>query len=215
MGIPRGARINDRLCYLLLTMNPSTTAIIILAAGSSSRMGLPKQLLQLHGKSLLRHAADTALAAHPAEVVAVLGFESDRMKHELDDLPVRLVLNPGWHEGIDSSIKEGISALPETVEAALMLLCDQPFVTTELLIRLITCCTDKKPIAATGYEQTAGVPACFKRSLFSELNQLTGDLGAKQVIARNPGRVTTIPFDAANIDIDTLEDYRKHVESAL
>jgi molybdenum cofactor cytidylyltransferase len=195
-------------------MNPSSTAIIILAAGNSSRMGLPKQLLQLHGKSLLRHAADTALAAHTAEVVAVLGFESDRMKHELDDLPVRIILNPAWKEGIASSIREGIAAVPETVEAALMLLCDQPFVTTELLIRLITCCTDKRPIAATGYEQTAGVPACFGRSLFPELKQLTGDHGAKLVIDEDPARVTTIPFNAAIIDIDTLEDYRKHIESA-
>ena len=195
-------------------MNPSSTAIIILAAGSSSRMGLPKQLLQLHGKSLLRHAAETALGAHPAEVVAVLGFESDRMKHELDDLPLRIILNPAWQEGIASSIKEGITALPGTVEAAVMLLCDQPFVTTDLLIRLITCCTDKKPIAATGYEQTSGVPACFMRQLFPELLQLSGDHGAKQVINLNPVRVTTIPFNAATIDIDTLEDYRKHIESA-
>lgn len=177
-------------------------------------MGLPKQLLQLRGKSLLRHVADTALAAHPAEVVGVLGFESDRMKHELDDLPVRIMLNPAWQAGIASSIKEGIASLPGTVDAALVLLCDQPFVTTELLMRLITCCTDKRPIAATGYEQTAGVPACFKRSLFPELNQLAGDHGAKQVIDKDPTRVTTIPFNAANIDIDTLEDYQKHIESA-
>ncbi len=195
-------------------MNSPTTAIIILAAGSSSRMGLPKQLLQLHGKSLLRHAADTALAAHPAEVVAVLGFESDRMKHELDDLPVRVVLNPAWQEGIASSVLEGIRALPESAETALMMLCDQPFITAELLIRLITCCSDKRPIAATGYEQSAGVPACFKRSLFPELQQLSGDQGAKGVINKDLTRVTTIPFDAANIDIDTLDDYRTHIESA-
>lgn len=177
-------------------------------------MGLPKQLLQLHGKSLLRHAADTALAAHTAEVVAVLGFESDRMKHELDDLPVRVVLNPLWQDGIASSVLEGIRALPESVETALMMLCDQPFITTELLIRLITCCSDKRPIAATGYEQSAGVPACFKRSLFPELQQLSGDQGAKGVINKDLTRVTTIPFDAANIDIDTLDDYRTHIESA-
>jgi molybdenum cofactor cytidylyltransferase len=195
-------------------MDSPTTAIIILAAGSSSRMGLPKQLLQLHGKSLLRHAADTALAAHPAEVVAVLGFESDRMKHELDDLPVRVVLNPAWQDGIASSVLEGIRALPESVETALMMLCDQPFITTELLIRLITCCSDKRPIAATGYEQSAGVTACFKRSLFPELQQLSGDQGAKGVINKDLTRVTTIPFDAANIDIDTLDDYRTHIESA-
>jgi len=195
-------------------MNPSSTAIIILAAGSSSRMGLPKQLLQFRGASLLRHAAERALGAHPAEVVAVLGFEADRIKHEIDDLPVRIVLNPLWNEGIASSIRRGLSSLPPTVNAALMLLCDQPFVSTELLIRLITGCTDERPITATGYEQTAGVPACFQRQLFPELNLLTGDHGAKRIIDKDPSRVTSIPFDAANTDIDTLEDYQKFLDSA-
>jgi len=136
------------------------------------------------------------------------------MKHELDDLPVRIVVNSAWHEGIASSIREGIASLPASIDAGLMLLCDQPFITTELLIRLITACSDARPVSATGYEQTAGVPACFNRSLFPELIQLTGDHGAKKVIDRNSYRVTTIPFNAANIDIDTLEDYQKFLQSA-
>lgn len=163
--------------------------------------------------SLLRHAAETALATHPAEIVAVVGFESDRMRHELDDLPVHIVVNSTWQEGISSSIREGIESLPPASDAGLLMLCDQPFVTTELLIRLITGCTDSRPIAATGYEQTSGVPACFKRSLFPELMDLTGDRGAKRVIDKNPSRVATILFDAANIDIDTLEDYQKYINS--
>lgn len=195
-------------------MIPSSTAIIILAAGGSSRMGLPKQLLQHRGKSLLRHTAETALATRPSEVVAILGFEADRMKHELDDLPVRIITNHGWQEGIASSIRAGIAEIPVTVEASLMLLCDQPFVTSDLLLRLITACTDEKPIAATGYEQTCGVPACFKRSLFAELLDLHDDVGAKRVIHRDQRRVATVPFPEAHVDIDTLEDYRKHLESA-
>jgi len=194
-------------------MNPSSTAIIILAAGGSSRMGLPKQLLQHRGKSLLRHSAETALATLPSEVVAVLGFEADRMKHEVDDLPVRIITNQGWQEGIASSIRAGIAEVPVTVEASLMLLCDQPFVTSDLLFLLITACTDEKPIAATGYEQTFGVPACFKRSLFAELLDLRGDAGAKRVIHQDQRRVITIPFTEARVDIDTLEDYRTHLES--
>lgn len=195
-------------------MNPSLTAIVILAAGGSARMGLPKQLLQHRGKSLLRHAAETALATRPSEVITILGFEADRMKHELDDLPVRLITNRGWKEGIASSIREGITEIPATVEASLMLLCDQPFVTSDLLLRLITACTDEKPIAATGYDQTYGVPACFKRSLFAELLDLQGDAGAKRVIHREQRRVTIVPFPEASVDIDTIEDYRKHLESA-
>ena len=176
-------------------------------------MGLPKQLLQHRGKSLLRLSAETALATLPSEVVAVLGSEADRMKHELDDLPVRLVTNQGWQEGIASSIRAGIAEIPVTVEASLMLLCDQPFVTSDLLLRLITACTDEKPIAATEYGQTYGVPACFKRSLFAELLDLRGDAGAKRVIHRDERRVTRVPFSEACVDIDTLEDYRTHLES--
>jgi len=83
-------------------MTNSSTAIIILAAGSSSRLGVPKQLLQHNNESLLRHSVETALSAHPAEVLIVLGFEADRMEHEVDDLPVRVVLNTSWQEGIAS-----------------------------------------------------------------------------------------------------------------
>lgn len=193
-------------------MTNSTTAIIILAAGSSSRLTLPKQLLQYKDKSLLRHATEIALAARPGEVVAVLGFEADRMKHEFDDLPVRTTVNRDWQEGIASSIKRGIASLPATTDAALIMLCDQPFVTTDLLDRLIAACTDPQmPIAATEYGETVGVPACFARLLFPELLDLHGDTGAKRVIERDRGRVTTVSFPQASVNIDTLEDYEKHL----
>lgn len=192
-------------------MKNSSTAIIILAAGNSSRLGLPKQLLQYKQKSLLRHIAETALVTHPSEVTAILGFEADRMKHELDDLSVRLVLNAGWTEGIASSIREGIGALTPSVEAALILLCDQPFVTEDLLNQLIASCSAENPISATGYEQTAGVPACFGRSLFPELLNLRGDAGAKRVITPHLAKVVKIPFPDASIDIDTLSDYRRYL----
>jgi molybdenum cofactor cytidylyltransferase len=194
-------------------MTNSTTAIIILAAGRSSRLGLPKQLLQFKEKSLLRHVAETALAAQPAEVVGILGFEADRMKHELDDLPVRVLTNAGWEEGIASSIREGITSLPTTLDGALLMLCDQPFVTSDLLRGLISTCTSTIPIAATGYDESAGVPACFNRSLFHELLELRGDVGAKRVIGRHRDKVTTIVFPEASIDIDTISDYRKHLTS--
>ena len=192
---------------------PSSTSILILAAGNSSRLGLPKQLLQFQGKSLLRHAAEIALATHPAEVACVLGFESDRMKHELDDLAVRLVLNHGWQEGVASSVREGILSLPVTIDSTVITLCDQPFVTSSHLVSLISACGVEKPISATGYENTVGVPACFAHSVFSELLDLHGDAGAKKVINSDPARVNAIPFPEAGIDIDTLRDYQSHLDS--
>lgn len=193
-------------------MTNSSTAIIILAAGSSSRLGLPKQLLQHNNESLLRHSVETALSAHPAEVLVVLGFEADRMKHEVDDLPVRVVLNSSWQEGIASSIKKGIGSLPDQTGGALILLCDQPSVTTDLLQKLISSCTDERPIAATAYNQTVGVPACYRRSIFGELLQLKGDGGAKRIIEQDPNRTAIIPSSQTMVDIDTLEDYQKYIQ---
>lgn len=190
-------------------MKNSATSIIILAAGNSSRLGLPKQLLRHKNQSFLRLIAENALRVRPSEVIAVLGFASDRMQREFEDLPVRVVLNREWTEGIASSIRAGIRAVHSQAEAALISLCDQPAVTTELLSQLISLCSHEKPIAATEYNRILGVPACFDRSIFSELLLLQGDTGAKQVIARNRNRVSAHPFPAAAIDIDTLEDDQK------
>jgi molybdenum cofactor cytidylyltransferase len=192
-------------------MTNSATAVIILAAGRSSRLGLPKQLLQFKGKSLLRHVAETALDAHAAEVIVILGFEADRMKHELDDLPVRIFTNADWEEGIASSIRAGITSLPATIDGALLMLCDQPFVTSDLLKSLISACGTARPIAASGYDESIGVPACFDRSLFHELTSLSGDSGARGIIGRHRDMVTTISFPQASIDIDTISDYKKHL----
>jgi len=193
-------------------MTSTKTAILILAAGGSSRLGLPKQLLQLDQRSLLRRITETALDLRPAGVVVVLGFESDRMKHELDDLPVQIVLNPAWKEGIASSIRAGVGILPRSVDAALIVLCDQPFIPSSHLRQLITACTDEHPVTATAYEPSPGVPACFDRSVFPELLTLAGDSGAKRIIGKRRHEVIAISCPEASIDIDTLADYRKHFD---
>ena len=195
-------------------MTSTTAAILILAAGGSSRLGLPKQLLQLEQQSLLRRITELALGLRPAEVVVVLGFESDRIKHELDDLPVQVVLNPAWKEGIASSIRQGIGILPPSVDAALIALCDQPFIPSSHFGQLITACSSEHPIAATAYGPSPGVPACFDRSVFPELLALTGDSGAKRVIGKHRHNVIAISCPEASIDIDTLADYRKHIDSS-
>lgn len=193
-------------------MTSTNTAFLILAAGGSSRLGLPKQLLQLDQRTLLRRITESALDLHSAGVVVVLGFESDRMKHELDDLPVQIVLNPAWKEGIASSIRQGIGMIPPSVDAALIVLCDQPFIPITHFSQLITACSHKHPIAATAYEPSPGVPACFDRSLFPELLALTGDSGAKQIIGKRQQEVIAISCPEASIDIDTLADFRKHFD---
>jgi molybdenum cofactor cytidylyltransferase len=196
-----------------ISMKNTSTSIVILAAGNSSRLGFPKQLLQYKNKSFLRLIAEKCLAVRSLEVIAVLGFESDRMRRELDEVPIRVVLNPGWREGIASSIRAGINALHPQAEGALISVCDQPAVTTELLGQLISLCSHEKPIAATDYNQILGVPACFGRSVFPELLVLQGDAGAKRVIAKDKARVLSYPFPQAAIDIDTPQDYQNRLSS--
>jgi molybdenum cofactor cytidylyltransferase len=189
-------------------MTIPSTSIIILAAGNSSRLGTPKQLLCVKNKSFLRIMAEKAVKINPFETIAVLGFESDRMRQELEGLPIRVVLNQQWEEGIASSIRIGVNAVDSQADAALISLCDQPAVTPELLSELITLCSDEKPIAATKYNEILGVPACYGRSIFPELLLLQGDVGAKRVIAAQNDRVATCSFPDAAFDIDTLQDFQ-------
>jgi molybdenum cofactor cytidylyltransferase len=187
-------------------MTIPSTSILILAAGNSTRLGTPKQLLRHGNKSLLRLIAEKASEIRPYEVIAVLGSESERMKQELEGLPVRVALNREWREGISSSVRVGINAVDPRADAALVTLCDQPGVTSELLRQLIRLCSDDAPIAATEYNKTLGVPACYNRSIFPELLLLQGDVGAKRVIAADRNRVAVFSFPEAAIDIDTVQD---------
>jgi molybdenum cofactor cytidylyltransferase len=187
-------------------MIPSSTSIIVLAAGSSSRLGLPKQLLQYGDKSLLRIIVEKALLVHPLEVIVVLGFEAERMANELEDLALRIVINRAWREGVASSLRAGVNSVSAQAKGALISLCDQPAVTPELFRNLISICTVEKPIAATEYNHVLGVPACYQRSVFPELLLLQGDTGAKYVIASDKARVAAYPFPEAALDVDTLGD---------
>ena len=195
-------------------MSSTSIAATLLAAGSSTRLGAPKQLLNYRGRSLLRHAAETALTSSVTEVHVVVGFEAERMKAELGSLDIHLVDNPNWNEGIASSIRAGISSLPHSVDAALILLCDQPLITAQVLNELINAyVATGKPIVACEYGGTVGVPVLFARSFFPELLRLQGDRGAKQLITQNLDQVTAIPFPGGSVDIDTLADKERFFAS--
>jgi molybdenum cofactor cytidylyltransferase len=174
-------------------------AVIILAAGASRRLGEPKQLLQFRGRTLLRHAAETALQTKCRPVVVVIGVQALRMREELEALDVRVVENEKWEEGVASSIRAGLAAVGE-VEGVIMMLCDQPFVTAEFLDRLAA----SERLAAAEYGGSVGVPAFFGREFLPELNALEGDQGAKAILLRN--NAERIPCPEALVDIDTKTD---------
>lgn len=188
-------------------------AAIVLAAGGSSRLGQPKQLLALGGESFVRRTIRAAVEAGCAPVIVVLGAEAERIQEETDSLPATVVQNANWTEGIGSSIRVGLLHVVHsraTIDAALLLACDQPFVDAGFLKELIQLrLTSAKSIVASAYAGTLGVPALFDRTLFPELLASSGDQGAKQIILSRPQETASLSFPAGAIDIDTPDDLKR------
>ncbi len=190
----------------------ATTGLVLLAAGGSTRLGSSKQLLRWKGRSLLRRAAETALASGCHPVVVVLGAEAGVHRAELEGLPVRAVENACWREGMGGSLRLGMEALREapTLEAVVLMVCDQPAVSPEHLTALVRTHQEQgRPIVASGYAGTVGVPALFDQSLFAELEAVPASAGARPLLTKEPGRVAVVPLPGGELDVDTPEDVER------
>jgi molybdenum cofactor cytidylyltransferase len=212
-------------------MNSSTVGLIILAAGASTRMGTPKQLLTYRGRSFIRHITESAICASQRSterlrrsqrfaiasvcqpIAVVLGAHAERIKPEISQLPVQIVENQQWAEGMSTSIRVGLEALlamNPNLEAVAIALCDQPFVSFPILDRIVEAYhLTGKPIIASEYSGTLGVPALFNGTLFSELMTLKSTEGAKKLIKKHIHEVFSVPFAEGAIDIDTPKDYEQ------
>lgn len=186
---------------------------IILAAGGSSRFGQPKQLLKFRGETLVRRAGAAALGAGCAKIVVVAGESDDAIRDELRGTPAAVVRNSEWQHGLGTSIRCGLEFLMASnreLEAIVLLACDQPFVEADLVADLIAeAKRSGKPIVASSYANTLGVPAFFAGSCFSALLDLPDDSGAKSVIQSRIDKVASVPFEDGAIDIDTPEDFQR------
>ena len=183
---------------------------VVLAAGTASRIGRPKLLLPLGGRSVVRRVVESALASPALETIVVLGHAADLVAREITGLAVRAVLNPDYATGMASSLRAGLAAVSPGAEGALILLGDQPLVTSDVIGRLIAAFeTSGKPIAAPLYNGVQGNPVCFARALFPALAALSGDRGAKAIVAEDPDRVEWVPFesDLPLKDLDVEADY--------
>jgi molybdenum cofactor cytidylyltransferase len=196
--------------------------VVVLAAGGSSRLGMPKQLVRWRGRTLLRRAVETALAgvrrggtgtgrtARAATVplgpvVVVLGSEAERLRAELRGLPVVFAVNADWANGLSSSVRAGLDAAGDA-GGVLFVAADQPFVTADLLRRVVAAFRAGAPIVACAYAGTLGVPALFDRAYFGELAGLEGDAGAKRIIERHRDVVRVVGFERGATDVDTRGD---------
>ncbi len=185
--------------------------IVILAAGASRRLGEPKQLLRFAGTSLICHAVVEACATQAVHVVCVLGAFAEEVEAELRRCTlqaeqVEIVRNMYWQEGIATSVREGIKALQKhDSDAALIMLCDQPFIERSFLNRLInTWHETKAPIVASGYADAVGAPALFAKECWPELLKLQGESGAQHLIRHY--RHEVVPCQQGMMDIDTPQD---------
>jgi molybdenum cofactor cytidylyltransferase len=176
-----------------------SVAGVVLAAGTSSRMGRNKLLLEVAGKSLLR------------PVLVVLGHESERARRELEGLGCEVVLNAGFQEGIHSSVRTGIAAVPAGCAAAVVLLADMPLVDAEMVRTLIRRYRDGRPLlVVSDYEGVDAPPILYDRPLFVELAVLEGEGCGKRVVKRHSGEAVRIRWPArALTDLDRPEDVER------
>ena len=190
------------------------TGIIILAAGNSSRLGKPKQLLSYKGKLLIEIVTEAVLESNFEPIVVVLGANADLISKQLK---LDYIINDSWNEGISSSIAAGISALLEKepdLENVILTVSDQAFITSNIFKALYNQkISTGKGIIASSYKQTTGTPALFNKKYFHQLLALQGNTGAKPILKNNPEDIGTVEFELGYVDIDTEEDYNNLIKN--
>jgi molybdenum cofactor cytidylyltransferase len=201
-------------------------AVVILAAGASSRMGKPKQLLPVKGVPLLQRSVNAAVQFALSEggglssltsVFVVLGANASEIQAKIDFAHCRVLLNPNWQSGMSSSVILALTDIQNSLPEApgvLLMMADQPWVTESVLADIVAKFkATGSPIVVSTFaakgsdEKVPGPPAFFAKELFPELLQLEGDVGARKIVLAHPDRVTAIDFPLGAIDIDTEKDY--------
>ena len=187
----------------------SRTSAIILAAGTSTRMGAVKQLLRLDDRPLLQHVLDHVRASGVSEIVLVLGASAEAIRREIDAHNSRVVINDSYLQGMGTSLKTGLAAVEPEAEAAIIVLADQPFVQPATLDRLIAeHRRSKAQIVIPTYRGFRGNPVLLDRSVFAEVMALNGDIGCRSIFGSHVEGIVKVPIDDVGIllDIDRQSD---------
>jgi len=184
--------------------------VVILAAGASSRLGFPKQLVEYKGKALLQRMVDLVNSLTFDSRILVLGSGVDEIKSQLKPGDIKVIVNKNWEEGMASSIRLGLNEaleIEKELDHLLILLSDQPLVTKEQIQELIDLQINKNSSATfSEYDGDIGVPAIFSSSVFPDLQKLQGDHGAKKMIYQEGFEYETLKLEEANFDVDTMND---------
>lgn len=195
-----------------MSKSPTSVGALILAAGKSSRMGHTNKLLaDVGGVPMVARVADEALASLARPVAAVTGHQADKIAAALAGRPIEIVHAPDYAQGLSASLKAGIGALRKTgVAGALVLLGDMPRITAATVDKLIAAfeASGGRAICVPEAEGARGNPVLWPKDLFAEMVELSGDKGARDLLARHPDRIVRVPAPASEIfsDVDTPED---------
>ncbi|MFQ5708702.1 MAG: NTP transferase domain-containing protein [bacterium] len=187
-----------------------SVSAVLLAAGTSSRMGeANKLLLRIGEKSVVRLSCENILKSAVDDLIVVVGAQNDLVRKELSSLNLSVCLNPEYLQGMSTSIVAGVNAVRAETDGALILLADQPNLKAATLNRFVQAFQNgEKKIIAGQYKNRIGNPALFHRSFFEELKQLQGDVGARSLLQRHPGEIQTIEISGDEIlDLDTPQDF--------
>jgi len=193
----------------------SQTGLIVLAAGASTRMGEAKQLLRVGGLPMIARTIEAALASPVWPIVVVLGASASEIKPAIARYPILIAENATWIEGMASSLRAGLATLQSfsrTVDAVLVALCDQPGFSPETIEALLAARRmSSRSIVAARYNDRLGAPALFGRAHFAALAALSGDEGARQVIALAAARdeVEAVDLPSLALDLDTPADFAR------
>lgn len=184
-------------------------AAIVLAAGRSSRMAPRHKLLErVEGKAIVARVAEVALASGADPVIVVTGFKAPRIAAVLGGMPVTLAHNPAYADGLSTSLRAGIAALPASIEGTLIFLGDMPKIEASVLRALMAAFTGRSAICLPVNHGRRGNPVLWGQSYFAEMMGLTGDTGAKSLLARHEDRVIEVEIGSDGIfaDVDTPAD---------
>lgn len=193
-------------------------AVIVLAAGESSRMQQPKQVLPWRDSTLLGHAIDVAMKSMANEVYVVLGANVQTIQEQIDLSHIKYIINKDWKKGLGSSVAYAVRYLAESdkqYDGLLFMLCDQPLIDTNYLNSMISTFRDGvKNIVATAYKQRNGVPVLYHKKYMRILSTLDGDSGAKEIIANNSEDVIALSPEGKELDVDTYAAYQHLIQQS-
>jgi len=188
-------------------MTRGKVCIVMLAAGRSERLGTAKLLADYRGKPLLHHALSAAQGTCPGNICLVVGHNPEEIENAATGLADRVIINEAYATGIGSSIACGVRACREHADAILIMLADQPLVSCAHLDQLVDRWTGSPDeIIASRFSGTSGPPVLFASALFDQLEDLHGDVGAREILRKSSSILRTVEFGAAAVDIDTPAD---------